>query len=184
MPPSTPIQIAHKHPGALTRGQLEAIDDIFFEASGRSFCTAREREIFRERWLGRYLQGGTDALFVASSGPRTVVGYVVGALEHPGRQARFADIPYFRNEFADLCGTFPAHLHVNLAPGYRGQGIGARLIEAFALHARAAGAPGMHVVTGQGLRNVRFYLACGFAERGSATWNGRNIVLLGRMLNP
>ena len=63
---------------------------------------------------------------------------------------------------------FPAHLHINLAAAFRSQGIGAQLIEAFAGHAKRAGAPGMHAVTGKGMRNVRFYIRCGFTERATA----------------
>jgi GNAT superfamily N-acetyltransferase len=161
------------------RRQVEA---IFFDASGRTFEPGPERDAFRERWLGRYLDSGTDEVFLALAGKDTVAGYLVGAIHDPSRQDRFADIPYFRTDFAPLCRRFPAHLHINLAAPFRDRGIGARLIEAFAAAARAAGASGMHVVTGEGMRNVRFYQRCGFAERGSATWNARRIVFLGREL--
>jgi len=32
------------------------------------------------------------------------------------------------------------------------------------------------------MRNVRFYIRCGFNERATAPWNGREIVFLGREL--
>ena len=97
-------------------------------------------------------------------------------------QERFADVGYFRTAFANLSPLYPAHLHINLAAHFRGQGTGARLIEAFAEIARQAGAPGMHVVTGRGMRNVRFYERCGFVERDSASWKGGEVVFLGRAL--
>ena len=81
-----------------------------------------------------------------------------------------------------LTRRFPAHLHINLARRFRNRGIGARLIEAFAEIARQAGAPGLHVVTGRAMRNVRFYERCGFVERGSTRRNGRELVFLGRQL--
>lgn len=158
------------------------LDAIFFEASGRTFVPGPERDAFRQRWLGRYLQGGTDIVLLALDVHGTVAGYVAGAIENPAPQARFSDIAYFRTDFADLCRRFPAHLHINLAPEFRNRGIGARLIEAFAAAARAAGAPGLHVVTGEGMRNVRFYERCGFAEHGRAMWNGGTVVLLARSL--
>jgi GNAT superfamily N-acetyltransferase len=160
---------------------LRQVEDIFFEASGRSFAPGPERDAFRERWLGRYLTGGTDAVLLALDGG-TVAGYLVGAVHDPAEQARFADMTYFRAEFRPLCRTFPAHLHINLAPAFRGMGLGGRLIEAFAAYAAAAGAPGMHVVTAEGARNVSFYARCGLAERGATLWNGRRVVFLARPL--
>jgi GNAT superfamily N-acetyltransferase len=168
----------------LSPALIEQIDTIFFEASSRTFPPGPERDAFRERWLGRYLKGGSDALFLALQGEDRVAGYLVGAVENPALQERFADIAYFRTEFAELCRQFPAHLHINLSPAFRNRGIGARLIEAFADYASGQGAAGMHIVTGQGMRNVRFYERCGFKERGKAPWKGGEVVFLGRFLEP
>jgi GNAT superfamily N-acetyltransferase len=165
---------------APVQGQVDA---ILFETSGRTFEPGAERDAFRERWLGRYLDSGTDEVFLALAADETVAGYLVGDVRDPAGQTRFDDIGYFRAEFAHLCRQYPAQLHINLAPAFRNRGIGARLIEAFAERARAAGAPGMHAVTGEGMRNVRFYEGCGFAEQGSTTWNGRRVVFLGRSLD-
>ena len=161
---------------------LAQVDAIFLETSAKPPAPGPARDVFRARWLGRYLLGGTDVVLLALAGEDTVAGYLVGALEDPALQARFADIGYFRTDFADLTRRFPAHLHVNLTARFRNQGIGAKLIGAFADAARQAGAPGMHVVTGRGMRNVRFYQRCGFVERGSATRNGGEAVFLGRGL--
>jgi GNAT superfamily N-acetyltransferase len=163
-------------------GILAQVESIFFEASGRTFVPGPERDAFRERWLGRYLRGGTDTLWLAMHAGNRVAGYLVGALEDASRQDRFDDIGYFRVEFRELASRFPAHLHLNLAPQFRGVGIGARLIEAFAAHALDAGAAGVHVVTGKAMRNVRFYERCGFSERASTLWNGRDVVFLARKL--
>ena len=162
---------------------LSQIDGIFLETSVRPPTPGPEREAFRERWLGRFMRGGTDVVLLALAGEDTVAGYLVGAGADPAPQERFADIGYYRAHFADLTRHFPAHLHVNLAQPFRNRGIGARLIEAFAEAARQAGARGMHVVTGRGMRNVRFYERCGFVERGSAPWKGGEVVFLGRALH-
>ena len=160
------------------------VDAIFFEASGRrGFASPEERAAFRERWLGRYLRGGSDVVLVAEDRAGTVAGYLVGAVEDPAEQDRFVDIGYFRVEFRALCRRYPAHLHINLAPAFRSRGVGARLIAAFAARAAAAGAPGMHVVTAGDARNVRFYARCGLAELGAAPWNGRHVVFLGKPLD-
>ena len=65
--------------GGLTPARLAEVDAIFFEASGRSFPSSPERTAFRERWLGRYLGGGTDVVLVALNAEDTVAGYLVGA---------------------------------------------------------------------------------------------------------
>jgi GNAT superfamily N-acetyltransferase len=159
------------------------VDAVFLEASERrSVASPEERAAFRDRWLGRYLRGGSDIVLVAEDRTGTVAGYLVGALEDPADQERFADIGYFRAEFRTLCRRYPAHLHINLAPAFRNCGIGARLISAFAIRAAEAGAQGMHVVTGKGARNVRFYNRCGFVELGLTAWNGRQVVFLGKPL--
>jgi GNAT superfamily N-acetyltransferase len=158
------------------------ITAIFFEASAtRTFESAAARAAFRERWLGRYLAHFPDEAFIACGADGRVAGYLVGCLEDPARNEHFADISYFA-DFAGLTRRFPAHLHVNLRPEFRGRGIGAELIESFAAHAAAAGAPGMHVVTGEGMRNTAFYRRCGFEPVAWAEWNGRRLAFLGRRL--
>jgi GNAT superfamily N-acetyltransferase len=172
-------KLADLEPSPALQARLDA---IFFAASGRTFAPGSEREAFRQRWLGRYLQGGNDIVLLALDARGTLAGYVAGAVENPALQERFSDIAYFRGDFAGLCGRYPAHLHINLAPEFRNRGIGARLIEAFAAAARSAGAPGLHVVTGEGMRNVHFYERCGLTEQGRAPWNGGTVVLLARSL--
>jgi len=180
MPPPTcrllELEAPWRHPELIA--QVEA---IFWQTAARTFPPGAERDAFRERWLGRYLEGG-DVVLVALADGAGVVGYLVGAVINPSAEARFADIDYFRTDFAELTRRFPAHLHINLDAAFRSQGIGAALIEAFAARAKRAGAAGMHAITGRGLRNVGFYVRCGFSERAAAVWNGREIVFLGREL--
>jgi GNAT superfamily N-acetyltransferase len=160
----------------------EQVERIFFEASGRTFVPGRDRDWFQYRWLGRYLDAPGDPTLVAISG-ETIAGYLVGSLENPAEQPRFCDLDYYGAHFASHCRRFPAHLHINLAPDFRSRGIGKALIDAFAGLAAAAGAAGVHVVTGKGMRNHRFYERCGFEPIGSAPWNGREVVLLGKDLS-
>ncbi|HEY7548860.1 MAG TPA: GNAT family N-acetyltransferase [Hyphomicrobiaceae bacterium] len=180
---SDDIVISAVDGGGLPAHLAEQVDAIFFETSGRSgFASPEERMAFRERWLGRYLADGSDVVLIAQSPEGAVAGYLVGALKDPAEQERFADIGYFRAAFRDLCRRYPAHLHINLAQAYRGRGIGACLIAAFAARAVAAGAPGFHVVTAKDARNVPFYRRCGLGVLGTTCWNGREVVFLGKAL--
>lgn len=161
---------------------LPSLDRIFFESSGtKAFADTAARSDFRERWLGRYLAHYSEWFYVAVAHDGEPLGYLAGCLDDPARSPRFADIGYFAG-LANLTALYPAHLHVNLAPAARSHGIGSRLVERFARDASRAGAPGVHVVTGRGMRNVGFYQRNGFHEAGAITWNGRELVLLGRAL--
>src|SRR6185312_3804607 len=94
------------------------IDAIFFESSNtKSFENDAARMAFRERWLGRYLTSEPQFVYLALSPSTKVVGYLVGSMQDQGSDERFRD----------LAKRFPAHLHVNLAPAYRGLGLGGRL---------------------------------------------------------
>ena len=165
------------------QAQLHA---VFFEASGtKSFESQEARAAFRERWLGRYLKHDPQHALLALQSPGTsselVAGYLVGAIEDPALAPRFHDLGYFQ-KVPHLTARYPAQLPVNLAPAWRSVGIGRNLLEAFCANASAAGAPGVHVFTGRGLRNVQFYVRAGFVEVGSVTWNSRELVMLGRRL--
>ncbi len=174
----------------LARPRTEAarseIDGIFFQSSGtKTFASVEARAAFYERWLGRYLAHDAAHAFLAvvepGSADETIAGYLVGSLDDPARAARFDDLGYFKT-MRELTARFPAHLHVNLAEAWRGQGVGRMLVEAFCSHAQAAGARGVHVFTGRGMRNVRFYEAAGFGQVGSVPWTGTEIIMLGRRL--
>lgn len=168
--------------GLVSRERDAELDLIFFASSAtRSFADDGERAAFRERWLGRYLDDFARHAFLAVDRAGGIVGYVVGALSDPAGDARFQDIGYW-HRFADLTDRYPAHLHINVAPGARDSGIGGRLIEAFAAHARVHGCRGVHVVTGARSRNLSFYTRHGFAHGREIVWNGVPIVLLHRDL--
>jgi GNAT superfamily N-acetyltransferase len=176
------LQILRVRGDRLCPSLVTQIEAIFFATSLRVYAPGPERDAFRERWLGRYLASGTDIVLLALQAGGRLAGYLVGAVENPAEQARFADIGYLRSDFAELCRCFPAHLHINLAEEFRCLGLGGKMVEAFAAAASAAGAIGMHVVTGEGMRNVGFYRRCGFAERGRAVWTGRRVLFLARRL--
>ena len=155
---------------------------FFFSASAtQSFASPASRAAFRQRWLGRYIEHFPECTFLALDHAGRVAGYIVGALADPALDPLFSDIGYFRT-LAPLTARFPAHLHINLAADARNRGIGGRLIEAFCDHARAAGAPGVHVVTAEHSRNRSFYARLGFALEAKTTWNGQPIVFLARRL--
>lgn len=161
---------------------VAGIERIFFAtAATQAFADEAARSAFRSRWLGRYLEHDADHVWLAMTDAGGVAGYLVGCLDDPALTPRFADIAYFADLAAET-RRYPAHLHINLDERYRSTGIGSRLIGAFGGAAARQGALGVHVVTGAGLRNVGFYARNGFAEVARTSWNGREIVMLGRPL--
>ena len=158
------------------------ISRIFFAASSvQRFRDDRHRSAFHWLWLGRYLAEEPTEAYVALRDAR-VCGYLVGSLADPAQREEFKDLSYFQ-DFAAQTARFPAHLHINVDEGARGVGVGARLVEEFIDHADGAGVPGLHVVTGAGMRNVGFYQRLGFAEVARAPRNGSAVVMLGKKLD-
>ena len=167
---------------------LPAIDAVFFEASSiKTFADEGARASFRHRWLGLYLDIWPEFVLLAREATSAgvggaVAGYLVGCPTDPAMDRRFDDIGYFRS-FAAACAAYPAHLHINLAPGYRGRGIGGALVDAFAAQAHRAGASGVHIVTSKDARNVRFYRSCRFDVIDEAPWRAGAVVFMGRRLD-
>lgn len=173
------------HHFADVRGLLgvePGINAVFFEASNtQSFSDPGARAAFRERWLGRYLTHYPEWAYVAMNSDKSVAGYLVASLDDPASTPRFSDIHYFAT-FKDLTHRFPAHLHVNLASGSWGAGIGTALMARFVADARRAGVPGVHIVTSRGARNVGFYTRNGFREAGAMGEGTSEVVFLAREL--
>lgn len=158
------------------------LDSIFFEASTlKTFQDCRSRASFRHRWLGQYLEEEGRHAFLALAGDGTVCGYVIGALADPAHDPRHADLTYFQ-AFQDITRRYPAHLHINMAPAYRSSGLGSRLLSAFVDHVRAEGVPGLHIVTGAGMRNIGFYERNGFAIMAETAWKAGRVVIMARPL--
>jgi GNAT superfamily N-acetyltransferase len=161
---------------------LGEIDDIFFASSAtQSFSSGQEKACFRERWLGRFIARHKASFFVGLDETDRVVGYLAGCLEDPINHADFSDIGYFQ-VIADICRDYPAHLHINVAPQCRNQGLGAALVERFALWASLHSLEGIHLVTSSTSRSVAFYQRSGFRELRTFSWNSGISVCMGRRL--
>jgi GNAT superfamily N-acetyltransferase len=158
------------------------IDDIFFQSSAKqSFSSEQEKDVFRERSLGRYIERHRDSFFVALDESGLVVGYLAGCLKNPTELAHFSDIEYFE-AIGDLCRDYPAHLHVNVAAPWRNHGLGAALVERFVMWARLHSVEGIHLVTSRTSRSIPFYQRSGFYELRVFPWSSGISVCMGRKL--
>ncbi len=58
---------------------------------------------------------------------------------------------------------YPAHLHINILPGYQSMGIGTRLMARFEVQMRSLGVSGLHLsTTNKNYKAVPFYQKMGF----------------------
>jgi GNAT superfamily N-acetyltransferase len=169
-------------PAIAAAAALEQAEAVFFAASTvTEFASAAAREAFRERWFGRYLTHYPEDVLLAFQGDEAV-GYLAGCPHNLFSEAAFAQSGRIAS-FQAASARFPAHLHVNIDGQSRNQGIGAALVQAYAGRLSGLGVPGVHVVTGQGARNVGFYERLGFVEAARTRLTaGHDVVLLGQML--
>jgi GNAT superfamily N-acetyltransferase len=161
---------------------LPIVENIFFAASSvQIFADEPARNSFKARWLDRYLNHYIESFFIARADDGVLIGYLAGCLENPILNPLFNDLGYYK-VFAPYCASYPCHLHINVASDYRNHGVGAALIEAFAAQASNIEAPGMHIVTNEGTRNIRFYERNNFRILSTTHSNGMRIVFMGRQL--
>ena len=153
------------------------VENIFFATSRvQIFANEQARNSFKARWLDRYLNHYIDSFFIARSDDGGLIGYLAGCLENPTLNPLFNDLDYCK-AFALFCD-----LHINISAHYSNLGVGATLIEAFAAQASNAQAPGMHIVTNEAARNIRFYERNNFHILSTTYSNGARVVFMGRQL--
>ncbi len=163
------------------RSQIEEI--LLVSANSRRVADEASRAAFLDRWLTPYLAAYPEQVLLAldEAGGGRVLGVLNGCLDSAAATV-FRDLhPYYRL-FADLYEDYPAHFHVNCHPAHRSRGVGSRLVRAFVALCRAAGLPGLHLVTAPGLRNVGFYRRNGFTEEVERSEGAHSYLFLGRRL--
>lgn len=157
---------------------LAALEEIFFLSTLRKgFASAEERAAFFRTWTGWYVERAPNDVWFALTDDGAVIGYLTGCKDSAGAVDLARIIPKYE-VFADRFAAFPAHLHVNVRPGFRDRGVGRALVDRFAEDCRAARLPGLHLVTGVFARNVSFYQRAGFTaatQRGALLFLGRHL---------
>lgn len=151
-----------------------------------------EPELFADLWLNPYLLGEPEEVLVATDAGEPI-GYLVGSVK-PGferRALRCARRPLGRLVGSLVTGRYRhhapsrrfarwllgrlwretprhpagyAHCHFNLAEGYRGRGLGERLVEGFEERVAELGLPGWYGIlfSADQRRSVRLYEKLGF----------------------
>jgi GNAT superfamily N-acetyltransferase len=85
-------------------------------------------------------------------------------------------------EFSDLYKKYPAHLHVDVHPDFQGHGVGSFLLQEFMVELRNLNVKGVHILTAAADQSVAFYLKNNFHYQVVRSFNGREILFMGRLV--
>lgn len=153
----------------------------------------RDMESHAETWTAWYTDHEPASCFVAARGGE-VQGYLTGCVDSARAPSPSAAITrqILRRGLLLRPGTagflwrgiadslregapddtladpgYPAHLHIDLLPEARGQGVGAGLMHCFEERLRGLGVPGCHLITlRENTSGIAFFEACGFRRHG------------------
>jgi len=112
--------------------------------------------------------------------PRVLLRFLRGRYRMGRRTWRYVGrlaLSALRGEFPPVDqAVYPAHLHINVAAGWRGRGLGRQLMAAYLAQLRAEGVPGVHLeTTTLNQAAVRLYRSLGFellGARRTRLWEG------------
>jgi GNAT superfamily N-acetyltransferase len=138
---------------------------IFWATAGsQSFESPAAESAFYRRWFGLYLESEPERFFLALDDGGAVTGYLAACLDSfaAGVQPIVDSIDYYTPAFRAAVSPYPSHFHINVKPGFQGQGVGRRLVARLIESCASAGSCGIHVVTGASSSAVSFYEVCGF----------------------
>jgi GNAT superfamily N-acetyltransferase len=91
-----------------------------------------------------------------------------------------AEKSFARTILSDISRLYPAHLHMNVERQFRRAGIGKRLLERLSADLRRQGVSGIHLFCGRD--PMPFYLGAGFQVLGTSHFRGREVFVLGQLL--
>ena len=145
------------------------------------FTTVEERpcsDYLLSTYCDYYIEREPESCFVLTDDNDEAVGYVLCAKEqkkyrriflkeyqprvHCSRENKIVS----RGEawVHEVCARkYPAHLHIDILKGYRGDGNGTRMIATLLDHLKGQNVKGVHLVVNENNTNaIRFYTRCGF----------------------
>lgn len=154
----------------------------------------RDAKLLGHIYAAPYAVLSPETVFVAACGP-VVVGYIVGASDTAAFEASLEATwwPTLRAVYPDpaeasradwtldqrrmrtihhpprtpcqITDVYPSHLHINLLPAARGEGVGQALVGRWLRTVQELRSTGVHLAVGvSNTRAIRFYELCGFRE--------------------
>lgn len=168
-------------PTQQTRSKGEIREIFFLSSSRQDIADEAEKEKFWHNWTSYYFSNEPDLIFVSLMEDRTI-GYLMGCCDSTGASQQISQRIASYRLFDDLFPEYPAHLHMNLHPDFRGQGLGEELVQAFVSELMVRQIRGVHLVTTTSARNVRFYKKTGFEDIDQRRFRDADLLFMGRSL--
>lgn len=157
-----------------------AVERICIETAGPGFAeTAARRAGTLAAFCQVYLDCSPQCCLVAVDGQDRPVGYILCAPDFaqwcrqiPRQFASGFPFGFWWNfgsmlEAIPFAKEYPAHLHINLLPGFQRKGLGRQLVDALEQALVAQNCPGVFLgVSEKNASAIRFYERCGFHVLG------------------
>lgn len=166
----------------VARKYSKSLEEIFFISSSKqNFSSPLERQQFFNKWTDYYLKINKEDVYLDIENDR-LRAYLMGCRDSLQAKAFYKDLMPSYLVFEDLFKIYPAHLHINAHPDFRGQGAGAGLIEHYCQILKRLNLPGVHIVTSPKSKNVAFYQRAGFTFTETRLFNSYELFFMGRPL--
>jgi GNAT superfamily N-acetyltransferase len=145
-----------------TNQDWEQIKEICCLAAAHPIEKSKQED-FSRKWIGPYRKNFPEWTYVIRVEDQ-IAGYLTGCPRNDNLpddffETEFRSLQLFSTESVErIKSDYPAHLHINFDPDFRGLGLGSKLIQRFSEDLRK----GIHVTCGP--VPVRFYKNNGFEE--------------------
>lgn len=161
---------------------LSGVQRILVDCSTKTFASEKEKEAFYVKWVKVYEDHFPDLFWLEIENENKVTGYLTVCPDSEKAISLIQPSIRYYDLFADHFARFPAHLHINVAPGNQGKGIGRRLISAAVSELGNRRIHGLHLITSPTAKNVPFYRTLDFRFEIERKYSEIPLLFMGRTL--
>ncbi|MFK8138135.1 MAG: GNAT family N-acetyltransferase [Bdellovibrionales bacterium] len=159
----------------------QQIKDIFIKSSSLNLDTEDEKRKAFKKWTDYYLDNNPEWIYLTLNDQSDVTSYLMACPQSGNAEELFEDFLSY-DLFEDQFGDFPAHLHMNTHPKYRGKGLGSLLISALETDLGAVNVLGFHIITSPQSENVNFYKKAGLDFQLQRPFKDFKLLFMGKKL--
>ncbi len=160
---------------------IENVRYVCLASVGKENVSKYERNFLLNTYCNYYLEHEPENCFVAADENNEAIGYILCAKNFDGFIKIFSEkyaerALHFKwlyriaaiisvSEQKKYKDDYPAHLHIDLLPGYQQKGLGRQLINALFDHLKEKGVKGVMLSVCIGNKGaIKFYEKCGFTR--------------------